>query len=88
MKDTQMESFCLFSTIFCPLARPTIGIPPSWEVLDSLEAELSRRDQVGLGVAWERQDDGSASGRRPAGALPCNSQDVGEAALAAGLITA
>ena len=32
---------------------------------------------------WERQDEGSASGRRPAGALPCNSQAVGEAALEA-----
>ena len=62
----------------------------------SREARLSSRDQVGckrslpggLGVAWERQDDGSASGRRPAGALLHNSPAVGEAALAADLITA
>ena len=51
--------------------------------------ELGSRDQVdGMGVAWECQADGSASGPRPAGAFPSNSQAAGEAALAADLITA
>ena len=53
-----------------------------------IKSAASADSMTALGVAWERQADGSASGRRLAGALPCNSQAVGEAALAADLITA
>ena len=88
-----LTSLLIFFHILWLLARSKIKNPRSW---GGLEAELSSCDRVGcwrslpygLEVAWERQDDGAASGRRPVGAIPCNSQAAGEAALATDSITA
>ena len=57
-------------------------------VIKSAASAASRKTKSRGPRSRKRPDDGSASGRRPAEALPCNSQAVGEAALAADLITA